>query len=152
MLRSRVWHEPDFREAACCREGSSKLEAEDLGSQSGLICDLTFVSQDKSCPFSEPIRWVHESLSYPRTDGRYQLTSGLPWWLSSKESACSTGATDSIPGSGRSPGGRMATHSGILAWRIPVDREAWLVGYSSWGPKELDTTEATWHACMPVAS
>ena len=25
----------------------------------------------------------------------------------------------SIPGSGRSPGGGMATHSSILAWRIP---------------------------------
>ena len=25
----------------------------------------------------------------------------------------------SIPGSGSSPGGGMATHSGILAWRIP---------------------------------
>ena len=26
---------------------------------------------------------------------------------------------DSIPGSGRSPGGGMATHSSILVWRIP---------------------------------
>ena len=31
----------------------------------------------------------------------------------------------------------MATHSGILAWRIPRS----LAGYSPWGPKELDTTE-----------
>ena len=30
---------------------------------------------------------------------------------------------DSIPGSGRSPGGGMATHSSILAWRIPWTRE-----------------------------
>ena len=29
--------------------------------------------------------------------------SGLPWWLSSKESTCSAGNVDSIPGSGRSP-------------------------------------------------
>ena len=29
----------------------------------------------------------------------------------------------SIPGSGRSPGGRMATHSSILAWRIPWTEE-----------------------------
>ena len=29
----------------------------------------------------------------------------------------------SIPGSGRSPGGGMATHSGILAWRIPPTEE-----------------------------
>ena len=32
----------------------------------------------------------------------------------------------------------MATHSSILAWRIPY-RGAW--GYSLWGHKVLDTTE-----------
>ena len=32
----------------------------------------------------------------------------------------------------------MATHSSILAWRIPG--EAW-PGYSPWGCKESDTTE-----------
>ena len=38
----------------------------------------------------------------------------------------------------------MATHSGILAWSIPVDRGAWGgAGYSSWGRRESDTTEAT---------
>jgi len=35
----------------------------------------------------------------------------------------------------------MATHSSILAWRIPMDRGRNLVGYSPWGRKELDTTE-----------
>ena len=34
----------------------------------------------------------------------------------------------------------IATHSSILAWRIPMDRGA-LVGYSSWLGKELDMTE-----------
>ena len=29
----------------------------------------------------------------------------------------------STPGSGRSPGGGMATHSSILAWRIPWSEE-----------------------------
>ena len=33
----------------------------------------------------------------------------------------------------------MAIHSSILAWRIPWQRT--LVGYSSWGRKESDTTE-----------
>ena len=40
----------------------------------------------------------------------------------------------------------MATHSGILAWRIPWTEEPG--GYSPWGHKESDTTEATQHACM----
>ena len=34
----------------------------------------------------------------------------------------------------------MATHSSILARRIPMDKEAWW-GYSPWGHKESDTTE-----------
>ena len=35
----------------------------------------------------------------------------------------------------------MATHSSILAWRIPWAAEQSLVGYSPWGHKELDMTE-----------
>ena len=38
----------------------------------------------------------------------------------------------------------MATHCNILAWRIPWTEER--AGYSSWGHKESDTTEATEHA------
>ena len=37
----------------------------------------------------------------------------------------------------------MATHSSVLAWRIPLTEEP--VGLSPWGCKELDPTE---HACM----
>ena len=56
------------------------------------------------------------------------MLHGLPWWLSGKESACNTGATgdtDSIPGSGRSPGGE---HGNLLQYSClenPTDREAW---------------------------
>ena len=36
----------------------------------------------------------------------------------------------------------MATHSSILAWKIPrTEGQRSLVGYSPWGRKELDTTE-----------
>ena len=36
----------------------------------------------------------------------------------------------------------MATHSSILAWRIP-----WIeVGYSPLGSKESDMNKVTWHA------
>ena len=36
----------------------------------------------------------------------------------------------------------MATHSSILAWKIPwTEDKRSLVGYSSWGHKESDTTE-----------
>ena len=40
----------------------------------------------------------------------------------------------------------MATHSSILAWRIPgIHGQRILAGYSPWGRKESGMTE---HACM----
>ena len=53
----------------------------------------------------------------------------------------------------------MATHSSILAWRIPMDRGAWwatvhaqrsLGGYRPWVFKELDMTERIISASSPL--
>ena len=41
-----------------------------------------------------------------------------------KESARKAEDSSSIPGSGRSLGKEMATHSSVLAWRIPWTEEA----------------------------
>ena len=41
----------------------------------------------------------------------------------------------------------MATHSSILAWRIP-----WTVGYSPWPCEESDTIEAAQHACTHLTA
>ena len=46
---------------------------------------------------------------------------GFPGSLAGKESTCNAGDMGSIPGLG------TATHSSILAWRIPIDRGAWQV-------------------------
>ena len=59
---------------------------------------------------------------------------GFPCGSAGKESTCSEGELGLIPGLERSPGERKATHSSILAWRIP-----WTV--YPWGHKESDTTE-----------
>ena len=48
---------------------------------------------------------------------------GFPGGSEVKASACNAGDLGSIPGSGRSPGEGNATHSSILAWRIP-----WILG------------------------
>ena len=68
---------------------------------------------------------------------------GFPGGLDSKESACSAGDLGLIPGLGRSLEKRMATHSSILAWRIPWTEVPGysLHGYSLWGHKESDGTE-----------
>ena len=49
------------------------------------------------------------------------------------------GDTGSIPGLGRSPEKKMATHSRILPGRSHGQRS--LVGYSPWDDKELEMTE-----------
>ena len=55
-----------------------------------------------------------------------QDSKGLPRWLSGKESTCDAedaGEAGSIPGLGRPLEQGMATHSSILAWRIPWTEE-----------------------------
>ena len=50
----------------------------------------------------------------------------LPWWLSSKESACNRGDADvgSIPGWGRSPGGGHGNPLQNSCLENPMDRGA----------------------------
>ena len=51
--------------------------------------------------------------------------TGLPWWLSGKESACSAGDVGSIPGSGRSPGEGTGNPLWYSCLGNPMDRGAW---------------------------
>ena len=66
-----------------------------------------------------------------------RIDMGFPGGSDGKESACDAGDLGSIPGLGRSPGGGMAIHSSILAWRIPRTEEPGRL-YSPWGHKESD--------------
>ena len=51
------------------------------------------------------------------------LTRGFLGGSDGKESTCNVGDLGLIPGLGRSLGEEMATHSSILAWRIPWTEE-----------------------------
>ena len=51
------------------------------------------------------------------------MTLGLPGGSVVKNSPANAGDVSSIPGSGRSLGKEMATHSSILAWEIPWTEE-----------------------------
>ena len=64
---------------------------------------------------------------------------GFPCGSDNKETVCNVGDLGLIPGWGRTPEKETATHSSMLAWRIPGTED--LAGYSSWGRKDLDTTE-----------
>ena len=75
-------------------------------------------------------------------------TTGLPWRLSSKESACDAEDTrdpGSIPKSGRSPGEGHGNSLQYSCLENPMDRGAWATVHRV---AESDTTEATEHACM----
>ena len=66
---------------------------------------------------------------------------GLPWWLGSKESACSAGNMGSVPGSGRSPGGGNGNPLTVFLLGKSHGQRS-LVGYSPWGCKPSDMTFA----------
>ena len=81
---------------------------------------------------------------YERMYRRPHLVPGVSQWLSGKESACKAGVEGDMGGD-RSPfqslggevplEGEMATHSRILAWRIPMDRghgRLLSIGSQSW--------------------
>ena len=65
---------------------------------------------------------------------------GFPGGSEGKASACNAGDLGSIPGSERSPGEGNGNPLQYSCLENPMDRGA---GYSPWGHKELDTTEAT---------
>ena len=60
--------------------------------------------------------WIYMCLTH---------SSGLPQWPSSKESACNAGVTGSVPGLGRSPGGRHGNPLRSSCLENPMDRGAW---------------------------
>ena len=63
------------------------------------------------------------------------IAKGFPGGSDGKESACNAGDL----GWENPLEEGMATHSSILAWRIPMDRGAWRA--TVWSRKESDTTE-----------
>ena len=61
------------------------------------------------------------SFVYKLTEGQLMVNWGFPGGSDGKDSTCSVGDLDSIPGLGRSPGRGHDNLSIILAWRIPKD-------------------------------
>ena len=55
----------------------------------------------------------------------YIFKAGFPGGSDGKESTCNVGDLGSIPGLEDPLEEGMATHSSILAWRIPMGRGAW---------------------------
>ena len=67
-------------------------------------------------------------------------TLGFPGSSDGKEFACNAGDIDSVPRSRRFPGEGNGNPLQYYCLENPHGQRS-LVGYSSWGCKELDTTE-----------
>ena len=65
---------------------------------------------------------------------------GFPGGSDGKESACDEGDPGLIPGLGRSPGGGHGNPLQYSCLENPHGQRS-LVGYSTWGRKELSATE-----------
>ena len=81
---------------------------------------------------------LNEQLSVWEISKFYNRLSGLPQWLSGKESTCQARDLGSIPGLGRSPGKGNANPLQYPCLENPMDRGAWLATVQ-WVAKELDT-------------
>ena len=85
------------------------------------ICMASLVAQlVKNPPAMQdtPVRFLGPEDCWRRDRLSTPVFLGLPGGSAGKESACNVGDLDSIPGLGRFPPERTATHSSILAWRI----------------------------------
>ena len=72
---------------------------------------------------------------YVENPKNYIKMSGFPCGSAGKESACNVGDLGSIPGLGRSPGGRHENTPQYSCLENPPGQKS-LVGYSSWGHKK----------------
>ena len=88
----------------------------------GLLCLASFTEHqdfkvDPQCSLNQYIAPFYCQIVFHRM--------GLPWWLRGKEPACGAGDWGSIPGSGRSPGGRHDNPLQYSCLENPTDRGAW---------------------------
>ena len=93
--------------------------------------------------------------SVPLYASRCPPVTELPWWLSSKDCACSAGATGdpgSIPGSGRSPGGGHGNSLQYSCLENPTDKGAWraTVPKVTKSQTRLKRLSTYMHTCPPV--
>ena len=108
----------------------------DLGSIPGLGSPLEKEMATHSNTRAWRIPWTKEPGSLQSTGSQsvghdrvtkvnYKHLSGASPVAGSKGSACNAGTIGLIPGQEEPLEKGMATHSSVLAWRIPMDRGAW---------------------------
>ena len=100
------------------KKGDQKTERH---SRSGRISDRISIGKR----YSNQGQWCEQGEKVGSSmKSRLWVKEGFPGSSAGKQSTCNAGDPSSIPGLGRSSGEGVATHSSILAWRIPWTEEA----------------------------
>ena len=124
-------HLSDSKAFTCCLPGTYPAFDPDFPHRASVIAGWWKICLQCRRPWFDP--WVGK-IPWRRDRLRTPVFSGFPGGSAGKESPCSVGDLDSIPGLGRSPGReRLPT---------PVFWPGEFHGlYGPWGCKESDTTE-----------
>ena len=117
-------------------------------------CLCPFISWSPNPKCDDIWKWKLWEVSRLRCNTKYfqfyifcMIICGFPRWLSVKESTCQCRRCKRCGFHywlGRSPGGGNGNHSSIPAWKTWWTEE--VGGLQSWGCKESDMTEHTFHA------
>ena len=113
----KLWHWKDSWESLECKEIKP---INPTGNQPWIFFGRTAAEAEA------PILWPLDVKSQLIGKDPNAWKEAFPWWLSGKEFTCQsrrTGDVGLIPVSWRSLEEGMATHSSILAWRIPWSEE-----------------------------
>ena len=113
----------------------------------------------KSSDFSNLMKWPRVTIPLFNEDDDVFLiwwsnrSSGLPWWLSSKESACNaavSGDAGSISGPERSPGGGHGSPLQCPCLEKPMDRGAWWATVHGVAQSQTQLKQLSTHACTQL--
>ena len=137
-LMEGAWSASRLLNTHRCWEGrASRENAEPPGTPTTCLAQCIYpiwllmscILQNKPVIGSQTLSWVpwaalanYQTWGGDHEDSHLQ-PAGFPGSSDDKESTCNTGDLGLIPGSGRSPGKRMATLFSILAWRITWTEE-----------------------------
>ena len=93
-----------------------------------------------------PVQFLARKIPWRRDRLPTPVFSGFSGGSGCKEFTCKVGDLDSIPELGRSP---VGGHGNTLQYSCLENAHGQrsLVGYSAWGRKASDTTEATYYVC-----
>ena len=118
LYRSSVWGFRAILFVPSATPAWNGFESKMQGSHR-LLCHHLLLTSIEACSFSERLRQQNKK-------GTTMKSLYFPAGSDGKESACNVGDLGLMRGLGRDALQEgMATHSSILAWRIPMGRGAW---------------------------